>query len=489
VDGTTLRRTLASLTLFCVGLACASVPAPPPPRQGGYRYVSTKLGVALELPSAWRGFERREDLPEALRDLIPAGSGPKPDMVAIRQGDQAFGRILHEPVSGLSTLAYFQLLLNAMQGRFEILGAAYSSERDTVRWRFRLKAGPLEFVFVETVAVRRKQAVRVAFWSPSALASYYASEFDSITAGALLFEESGAGWAASWQDLDASLDPASFPDLALAADREPDQAPECERPPQGLLWKVRTARGAMFLFPSFHLGHPDFFPLPAAVEEAFAASQRIVVEVDVRGSKLEEVMSGRAQASSARRGAELRPDQRAEVERRIATFGAPAKELVGAPPWAIAIVLEFLEWQSQGYYTEFGIERYFLDRSDGRKVIELESPEAQIEILEQNGAQMLDHTLRSLDQFASHLGPTVTAWYCGGPDGFSELLEGSGATPMPAELRTAVLDDRNRAMVERLERLLDEPGVTFVTVGLGHFLGPTGLPALLAAGGHAVEGP
>jgi uncharacterized protein YbaP (TraB family) len=472
--------------LLAVGLACATVaPPPPPPRQAGYRFVSTKLGVAVELPSAWRGYERREDLPEALRNLMPSDFGPIA-MIAVRQGDLASARILSERALGLSTLDYFQLLLSASQDQYEILDAAYSRERETVRWRFRGKVGATKLTFVETIAVRSGHAVRVGFWSPSPLASYFAPEFESITAGALLFEEE-SGWASPWQDVSTSLDPSPFRGLLFAAEDEPDQAPECERPPQGLLWKVPTEHGTMFLFPSFHVGHPDLFPLPAAVESAFADAQRLAVEVDVRGAKLEE-LAVQVKTSSAA-GAELRSDQRAEVERRLATFGASTAVLDQMPPWGLAMLLEYLESQAQGYYEPFGVDRYFLDRASDRKVIELESAEAQLALFEQGGDPLLDHTLAGLDELAGRLRPMIASWYCGGPDAFAALTAGPGETPMAAELQKALLDDRNRAMVDRLEPLLDEPGVTFVTVGLAHFLGPAGLPALLAERGHVVEGP
>jgi uncharacterized protein YbaP (TraB family) len=490
VDSTTLRRcAVAGLTLLGVGLACASpLPSPPPPRTAGYRYVDAQLGVALELPAAWRAFERREDLPEALRDLIPSGFGPKPAMVALREGDQAFARVLTENVLGLSVLDYFDLLLRATQDKLEVLDAAYSHERDALRWRYRVKAGALEFTFVETIVVRRRHAIRVAFWASSPLASYYDAEFESIAAGVLLFEE--PEWVAPWQDLAASLDSNYFQSLSFAVEGEPEQAPDCERPPQGLLWSVATAKGTMFLFPSFHLGHPDLYPLPPRVESAFAGSQRLVVEVDARSQRVEEVRSGRATGPSAAASPiELRPEQRAEIDRRMSALGVQAKTWERSPPWSLAVMLEFLEWQALGYYAEFGVERYLLDRASGRNVIELESAEEQMALLERNGGQLLDSTLQSLDEFGSRIRPMIAAWYCGGPDAFSEVAGVASANPMPVELRQVFLDDRNEAMVDRLEPLLDEPGVTFVTVGFAHFFGPTGLPALLEARGHPVEGP
>jgi uncharacterized protein YbaP (TraB family) len=52
-----------------------------------------------------------------------------------------------------------------------------------------------------------------------------------------------------------------------------------------------------------------------------------------------------------------------------------------------------------------------------------------------------------------------------------------------------LLDDRNQAWVVQIEKMLDEDATFLVTVGAGHLVGPTGVPALLRADGYTVEGP
>ena len=48
---------------------------------------------------------------------------------------------------------------------------------------------------------------------------------------------------------------------------------------------------------------------------------------------------------------------------------------------------------------------------------------------------------------------------------------------------------RNRRWADRLADRLRSPGKVVVVVGIGHMVGPDGLPALLRARGFAVEGP
>jgi uncharacterized protein YbaP (TraB family) len=52
-----------------------------------------------------------------------------------------------------------------------------------------------------------------------------------------------------------------------------------------------------------------------------------------------------------------------------------------------------------------------------------------------------------------------------------------------------LIDGRNRHWESVLEARLKQPGSVVVVVGVGHLIGPGGLPALLRAKGYQVEGP
>jgi len=52
-----------------------------------------------------------------------------------------------------------------------------------------------------------------------------------------------------------------------------------------------------------------------------------------------------------------------------------------------------------------------------------------------------------------------------------------------------LIDNRNDAWIVQLDKMLQEHHTYFITVGTGHLVGPHGLPALLRAKGHNVEGP
>jgi uncharacterized protein YbaP (TraB family) len=52
-----------------------------------------------------------------------------------------------------------------------------------------------------------------------------------------------------------------------------------------------------------------------------------------------------------------------------------------------------------------------------------------------------------------------------------------------------LLDDRNQHWLLKIEAMLKEKHVFFVTVGAGHLTGAAGLPSLLRKAGYTVDGP
>jgi uncharacterized protein YbaP (TraB family) len=476
-----LLRAAANIAPLALALACASLPAPPPARDQGYRYVDRRLGIALELPPGWQGYTRASELPPTLAGAIPRGFAPKPALVGMDPTGIAMLRVLTEPVFGMDAREYLGKLVEGTAGEVEVLAAGYSPDSDTVRWRFRAGRAGARFSFVETVTVRHGHAIRVALWTVSPLFTAYADEFERIVAGALLYDD--AGWETPWSELGTSLDGAAFPELELAED-DRDPVPSCGEKPRGLLWVVERGAGKTFLFPSIHAGHPHQYPLPEPVEQAFAESTRLVVEVDTRSEE-----NGEALAAAARRRAGQEPtaEQRARAETWLAARGVPFTPFAGQPAWMVSVGLELFQWQMEGFLPQYGVEQHLLERAGDRRIVELETAAEQVAVLERVGSIALDHTLAGLDALSEQIPAVYAAWYCGDEASAARSAAQAEGSRMPLELEEAILTSRNELMAERLEPLLDDPGVTFVTVGLGHFLGPRALPALLEQRGYAVR--
>ena len=45
------------------------------------------------------------------------------------------------------------------------------------------------------------------------------------------------------------------------------------------LWKVTGSKGVVYLFGTIHIGKPDFYPLPAIIEDSFKRADTLVEEI------------------------------------------------------------------------------------------------------------------------------------------------------------------------------------------------------------------
>jgi uncharacterized protein YbaP (TraB family) len=78
----------------------------------------------------------------------------------------------------------------------------------------------------------------------------------------------------------------------------------------------------------------------------------------------------------------------------------------------------------------------------------------------------------------------LTAWETGDVDGIARSFDDE--TQMSAELREALMKQRNARWSEWLKARLDKPGTVFVAVGAGHLAGSDSVIRLLAARGLKV---
>src|SRR5215813_10942777 len=86
--------------------------------------------------------------------------------------------------------------------------------------------------------------------------------------------------------------------LVLAASEAVAQtpvAPASEKAParlaegsarRGLLYEIKSDAGTVYLFGTIHVGKPEFYPLDAKVNNAFAASSALYLEVNLSDASL-----------------------------------------------------------------------------------------------------------------------------------------------------------------------------------------------------------
>ncbi|HZD42253.1 MAG TPA: TraB/GumN family protein, partial [Terriglobales bacterium] len=172
-------------------------------------------------------------------------------------------------------------------------------------------------------------------------------------------------------------------------------------------------------------------------------------------------------------------------------LGLDVRAMSSLKPWAAAVILAAMKLRKLGFDPEVGVDRYFADRANqaGKPVHGLETPEFQIELLDQmsRGDQelMLLQTLKEMDLLEDNVGRIISAWKNGRSGAMEKLMLASmRETP---EVRRKLIDDRNRSWVPQLEQILSGGDDVLVVVGAAHLVGRSGVIELLKQRGYRVE--
>lgn len=261
------------------------------------------------------------------------------------------------------------------------------------------------------------------------------------------------------------------------------------------LWKVEAPGGAVaYLLGSLHVLAADSYPLPAAIEKAFAESRTLVEEVDLdEMSEPTAMMSALAKAMLTN-GETLEkivaPGTYADVKKRAETLGLPMAALDRMKPWLVAVTLMAPTLQSAGFKPEFGVDRHFFDRANERGLRRqaLETVVYQLDRFDSMPLPvqeaLLKATIEDLDTQVNDVKQMVRAWAAGDVAAVEKLtLTSFKDSP---ELYKRLLVERNDNWVPHVEKCLAANAGCFVVVGAAHLVGRDGLPALLAKKGLKV---
>jgi uncharacterized protein YbaP (TraB family) len=264
---------------------------------------------------------------------------------------------------------------------------------------------------------------------------------------------------------------------------------------RSFLWRVTGARGVIYLAGSVHLLTPEYYPLPAAFQEAFAASDLLVEELDMA-----EMLSSNAQMQMLAKG--MLPagqtldrivsrDTYLAVSKRFAALGIPLEPLKQFKPWMLALTLQGLEWQKAGFNADLGLDKYLFDmaRTQGKPVRGLETLAFQISRFDEMPAdlqdRMLAETVKEIEQTTTSFAKIADAWKSGDASTIEKIvLQDLKAEP---DMYQRLLVQRNLMWLPQIEALFDRPKPTFVAVGAAHLVGSDGLLQALRAKGYALE--
>lgn len=253
-------------------------------------------------------------------------------------------------------------------------------------------------------------------------------------------------------------------------------------------WRVESPTTTVWLLGSMHFGTPTFYPLPAQVEQAFAAADILAVEVDITRIQPSEALSAITRHGRLKGGESLStvlsPDTLKRLRGHLQKTSVPFDSLARFKPWFAALQLVEAEIRRTEYEPAYGIDQFFLRKAKGKDVVELETLDSQLGIFSalslSEQEQFLDQTLVDISASEGYLREMADAWQSGNLQLLeSSLLKPFADNPDTQKLYQAIFTERNLQMAEQAVQWLEGDRSVFLVVGAGHMIGDGGIVALL----------
>jgi uncharacterized protein YbaP (TraB family) len=271
-------------------------------------------------------------------------------------------------------------------------------------------------------------------------------------------------------------------------------APSQAKPP---VWTVRSGKATLVMFGSIHLLPAGLDWRPDALNAAIANADELWFEEPITPASANE-----AAALSLKRGAlpknrrlssMMGEEDLARLFRAAIALHCTPEAIDKMQPWMAEITLSIAADARSGADASSGVEDQLQAQAPPSvRRRNFETPAQQIEFLA--GAPVKDQ-LASLNWTVGEI--------VDDPDSYQRIVDEWLAGDLaslkrddndPLErvapsLYQRLIAKRNRRWADQLAARLKSPGNVVVVVGIGHMMGPDGLPALLRARGLTVAGP
>ena len=253
------------------------------------------------------------------------------------------------------------------------------------------------------------------------------------------------------------------------------------------LWHIQGEQGEVYLLGSIHVLPPNLRWRTPAIQRALARADVYVFEVPEDQGAMIELSAVIKTKGYLPEGESLRDRLHsaslADYDAAVEASGLSPSVVERERPWLAGLQLMFAQISKLKYAADSGVDSVLMAKAakDGKQMRYLETVAEQIALLVPDDkrleVQEFESGLKDLRDIAGELDPMVAAWGTGDQARLDILINGD-LEEFP-EARKMLLDDRNRRWVLKIQAMLQEKHVFFVTVGAGHLTGALGVPALL----------
>jgi hypothetical protein len=263
------------------------------------------------------------------------------------------------------------------------------------------------------------------------------------------------------------------------------------------VWVVRDKDSQMVLFGSVHLLPPGLDWRPKALEQALTSADDIWFEAPMGAEGQQDATTAAQEHALLPAGqklsALLSEAGRDRLAKAAAKLGMSQEDMDRLQPWYAELMLSNALYQKVGAERSQGVElQLWQGVNPDAKRVTFETPAEQVALFAAapmaDQVASLEETLKEAPSAEHDYHVLLKAWM--GAD--LKTLDRKVVEPLrktsPA-LYATLVRRRNMRWTQALDKRLQGSGRSVVVVGMGHLIGPDGLPARLRALGYSVEGP
>lgn len=268
------------------------------------------------------------------------------------------------------------------------------------------------------------------------------------------------------------------------------------------VWTVHGRGATVILFGSVHILPQGADWRPESLTQSLAEADELWFETPMDDAALLDVARQALAQGMLPAGRNLEgmlSDQgRARLRRAETSLHLPGPELDRLRPWLAELTIGEAYYASAGATPDQGVERQLANTAPQAVRHAFETGVQQIALFagqpDREQIASLEDTLRELEDDPDQSRRLIDAWLKGDIKG----LEKEGLEDLRHEspqMFKKLLTDRNASWLSILSQRLSAPAAdghparVVVVVGVGHLVGPGGVPALLRAKGFRVDGP
>lgn len=272
------------------------------------------------------------------------------------------------------------------------------------------------------------------------------------------------------------------------------ESPAITPPKEGLLWKIdKDELPSSYLFGTIHSEDKRVLDLPDVVQETFAQSTRLVLEMNMDDIDMLAVVEKLFLPDDENLAVMLGKEDFQRLFMALSRHGVMVNMAMRLKPWVAMMILSFPESEG-GDYLDLYLEKQA--KAKDVPVYGLETVDEQFNVFEKFSLDeqlvMLRGTLDEVEQMPQFLETMHTLYLARDLDGIQKLSEDLLHSEDPNEealmqrLWKRLLDDRNHVMLARMQAHL-AAGNAFVAVGALHLVDTQGLVVMLQQQGYTVS--